>query len=151
MTITLQSIQIDNSNTGPFVIAKSAKVNLILEGESLIIDNEDLANENEDSFEGAGIKFKASSSLTISGTGTLEVNGNPKNGIKGGKKSTLTINSGTLKISASKNALACDNLLTINDGIINIVSESDGIKSEPDSDDEDSKGTIIINGGTITI
>ena len=58
MTITLQSIQIDNSNTGPFVIAKSAKVNIILEGESLIIDNEDIANENEDTFEGAGIKFK---------------------------------------------------------------------------------------------
>ena len=151
MTITLQSIKIDNSNTGPFVIAKSAKVNLILEGESSIIDNEDIANENEDSFEGAGIKFKASSSLTISGSGTLEVKGIPKNGIKGGKKSTLTINSGTLKISASKNALACDNLLTINDGTINIISESDGIKSEPDSDDDDSKGTIIINGGTITI
>ena len=151
MTITIQSIQIDNSNTGPFVIGKSAKVNLILEGESLISDNESIDDESEDSFEGAGIKFKGSSSLIISGTGTLEVKGNPKNGIKGGSESTLIINSGTLKISAAKNALACDNLLTINDGTINIISESDGIKSEPDEDDNDSKGTIIINGGTINI
>ena len=102
MTITIQSIQIDNSNTGPFVIGKSAKVNLILEGESLISDNESIDNESEDSFEGAGIKFKGSSSLIISGTGTLEVKGNPKNGIKWGSVSTLIINSVTLKISVQK-------------------------------------------------
>ena len=151
MKIILNSISMDNSNTGPFIIGKSAKVELVLEGESSIIDNEDIKNENETSFEGAGIKFKSSSSLTISGEGTLRVSGNPKNGIKGAKKSTLTMNSGTLTISAAKNALACDNLITINGGTINIDSESDGIKSEPDEDDNDSLGTIIINGGNINI
>ena len=34
MTITLNSISLINSNDGPFIIGKSAKVNLILEGES---------------------------------------------------------------------------------------------------------------------
>ena len=151
MKITIKSIHLDNSNTGPFIISKSAKVNLILEGESSVLDKEDINNEEEDSFEGAGIKFKSSSSLTISGDGTLLVSGSAKNGIKGAKKSSITINSGTLTISAVKNALACDNLITINGGTINIVSESDGIKSEPDEDDDDSEGTIIINDGNINI
>ena len=67
-TITLSSISIDNSQTGPFVIKKSANVNLILEGISTIIDKE--TDENSSDFEGAGIKFKSGSNLTISGTGT---------------------------------------------------------------------------------
>ena len=149
--ITLSSIKIDNSNTGPFVIKKESTVNLILEGESTITDNESIENEELDDFEGAAIKFKNSSSLIIKGSGKLNVVGNPKNGIKGAALTSLTINGGTLDITAANNALACDNLLTINDGTIIISSKSDGIKSEPDSDDNDSKGTIIINGGTITV
>ena len=151
VTVTLNSISIDNSNTGPFVIKKNSVVNLILEGESKIIDNEASENEELDNFEGAGIKFKNSSSLTISGTGKLEIIGNPKNGIKGAALSNLIINGGTLNITAAKNALACDNIITVNDGTIFINSKSDGIKAEPDSDDNESKGMITINGGKITI
>ena len=77
--------------------------------------------------------------------------GNPKNGIKGAALTNLIINGGVLDISSAKNALACDNDITINDGTITIKSQSDGIKSEPDSDDADSKGMITINGGKITI
>ena len=155
--VTLSSITIDNSITGPFVIKKEAIVNLILEGESKITDNEPAENENsedeeiKDAFEGAGIKFKSSSSLTISGDGKLNVIGNTKNGIKGAALSTLIINSGEFVITASKNALACDHLLTINGGDFDIRSESDGIKSEPDEDDDQSQGTITINGGDIKV
>ena len=151
VNITLNSITIDNSNTGPFVIKKNAVVNLILKGESRIEDNEAIENEELDDFEGAGIKFKSSSTLTISGTGKLTIVGNPKNGIKGAALTNLIINGGVLDISSAKNALACDNDITINDGTITIKSQSDGIKSEPDSDDADSKGMITINGGKITI
>ena len=38
--LTINSIAIDNSNTGPFVIKKEAKINLILKGDSYILDNE---------------------------------------------------------------------------------------------------------------
>ena len=149
ITLTINSISLDNSNTGPFVISKKSKVNLILVGESTINDNE--SNEDSELFEGAAIKFKKSSSLTIDGDGKLNVNGNIKNGIKGAKSSSLNINGGNLVISAVKNALACDDKLTINDGTITITSQNDGIKSEPDSDDDKSEGTITINGGEIKI
>lgn len=149
VSLTVNSIEIDNSNTCPLLISKMAKVNLILEGESSITDNE--INEDSESFEGAGIKFKKSSSLTINGEGKLKVISNIKNGIKGGEKSSLTIDSGNLEITAVNNGLACDNLLTINGGSISIISQGDGIKADPDSDDSKSEGTIKITGGTITI
>ena len=149
-TINLDSITIDNSKTGPFVIKKNSIVNLVLNGESTITDKE--TDESSDDYEGAGIKFKSGSSLTISGSGTLNVNGNIKNGIKGASASTLTINGGTLVINAVNNALAADGSVTINDGTITITtSEGDGIKSDPDYGDTDSEGTITINGGTFTI
>jgi len=149
VSLTINSIEIKSENICPFLISKKAKVNLILVGESSIIDNE--INEDSESFEGAGIKFKKSSSLTIKGEGKLNVISKIKNGIKGGEKSTLTIDSGNLDITAINNGLACDNLLTINGGSISITSQGDGIKAEPDSDDSKSEGTIMITGGTITI
>ena len=149
-TITLSSISIDNSQTGPFVIKKSANVNLILEGISTIIDKE--TDESLSDFEGAGIKFKSGSNLTISGTGTLIVNGNIKNGIKGASGSNLIINSGILNVTCINNGIAADGSVTINGGTFNVeTSDGDGIKSDPDYNDTASKGSVIINDGTFNI
>ena len=149
-TITLSSISIDNSQTGPFIIKKSANVNLILEGISTIIDKE--TDENSSDFEGAGIKFKSGSNLTISGTGTLIVNGNIKNGIKGASGSNLIINSGILNVTCVNNGIAADGSVTINGGTFNVeTSDGDGIKSDPDYNDTASKGSVIINDGTFNI
>ena len=148
--ITLNSITIDNSNTGPFVIKKEAKVNLILSGESTITDKE--TDENATDYEGAALKFKSSSTLTISGDGKLNIIGSIKNGIKGASGSNLIINGGTLNITAVNNALAADNSVTINNGTFYIqTSEGDGIKSDPDYDDTESEGIITINYGTFNI
>ena len=149
-TITLSSISIDNSQTGPFIIKKGANVNLILEGISKIVDKE--TNETLDDFEGAGIKFKSGSNLTMSGTGTLIVLGNIKNGIKGASASNLIINSGTYNVTCLNNGIAADGSVVINGGIFNIeTSEGDGIKSDPDYGDTDSEGSLIINDGTFNI
>ena len=148
--ITLNSISIDNSQTGPFVIKKGSTVNLILSGESTIVDKE--TNETSNDYEGAGLKFKSSSSLTISGDGKLNIIGEIKNGIKGASGSNLIINGGTFNITTINNALAADNSVTINDGIFIIkTTEGDGIKSDPDYGDNDSEGIITINGGTFNI
>ena len=149
-TITLSSINIDNSNTGPFVIKKEANVKLILEGISKITDKE--TDETLDDFEGAGIKFKSGSTLTISGTGTLIVLGNIKNGIKGASASNLIIESGTFNVTCVNNGIAADGSVIINGGIFNIESsEGDGIKSDPDYGDTDSEGSLTINDGTFNI
>ena len=145
-TITLNSITIDNSSTGPFVIKSGAIVNLILKGTSIITD------KAEDVDEQAGIKFKSSSSLTISGDGTLIVYGYSKNGIKGGSGSNLVINSGTFNVTCVNNGMAADGSVTINGGTFNIeTTEGDGIKSDPDYNDASSEGRVTITGGTFNI
>ena len=149
-TITLSSISIDNSQTGPFVIKKEANVNLILEGLSKIEDKE--TDETLADYEGAGIKFKSGSNLTISGTGTLIVLGNIKNGIKGASASNLIINSGIYNVTCVNNGIAADGSVIINGGTFNIeTSEGDGIKSDPDYGDTDSEGSLTINDGIFNI
>ena len=149
-TIILNSINIDNSQTGPFVIKKEANVKLILEGISTIKDLE--ANETAKDFEGAGIKFKSGSNLTISGTGTLIVSGKIKNGIKGASGSNLIINSGTFNVSCPNNGIAADGSVVINGGTFNIeTTEGDGIKSDPDYGDADSIGSVTITDGVFNI
>ena len=90
--------------------------------------------------------------MVIEGSETLNAIGSScKNGIKGGAKSTITINEGTINIIATKNGLVADGNVIINGGIIDISCGNDGIKSEPDLDDTESDGKITINNGTIII
>ena len=72
-------------------------MNLILECISKITDKE--TDDTLDTFEEAGIKFKSGSKLTISGSGTLIILGNIKNGIKGASTTDLIINSGILNVT----------------------------------------------------
>ena len=169
--ITLNSITIDNSNTGPFIIKKNAIVNLILQGESRIEDNEAIENEELDDFEGAGIKFKSSSSLTISGTGKLTIIGNPKNGIKAEpdsddveSKGMITINGGKITINSQSDAIQAAYKLVINGGDFNIKTMNGATTTNFNKDTDSAKGikcstnehenvenVLIINGGNFVL
>jgi hypothetical protein len=134
------------------VVKKSSNVLVKLEGTSTFTNNEDASTEETNSdFEGAAIKFKSSSSVTMFGSGTLNINGNAKNGIKGGAQSSLQIDGGTYNVTAANNGIAADGTVTINAGIFNVATANDGIKSEPDEGDTDSAGKVEINGGTFTV
>lgn len=158
VTLVLNDLTLSSSTGAPLCCNKSTEVTLSLSGTSTLTDAEDPDDEDStdeavaDAFEGAVIKVKSGASLTITGTGTLNADGsNCKNGVKGAASATITVESGTLNITAAKNGLACDNAVIINGGKLNITAGNDAIKAEPDEDDADSKGTITINGGEITI
>jgi hypothetical protein len=97
--------------------------------------------------------INASKNVTINGTGTLNVFGNHKNGIK--TDADLTIESGVkLNVTAVDNGISADNSITIDGGTVNVNAKGDGIVSSPDVNDDGSlskDGNIIINGGDITI
>lgn len=158
VTLILDDLYLASTTTAPIAIKKDgAEVEIKVIGSTTLVDNEDPANEFSadpdiaDNFEGAAIKVKNDSSLTLSGSGSLRIDGNTKNGIKGGKNSSIIINSGVIDIEASNTGLACDNIININNGFINIDAGNEGIKLEPDEGDTTSLAKLSINGGKLTI
>ena len=151
VTLTLNNLTLSASATAPVVIKKNASVNLVLSGTSTLSDNESLANEENEDFEGAAIKVKSGSSLTISGSGVLNVNGTCKNGIKGAATASVNVVSGTVVINSANNGLASDGSVNISGGSLAITAGNEAVKSEPEEDDTESAGTVTISGGSISI
>ena len=158
VTLVLNNLTLASSATAPLSCNKTTEVNLILEGTSTLTDNEDPANEDSadetvaDAFEGAALKVKSGSSLTISGTGTLTADGSScKNAIKGAATAVITVESGTINAKAANNGLASDGSVVINGGTVNVTAQNDGIKADPEADDTESVGIVTINGGTINV
>lgn len=179
VTLILDNLTLSSSSTAPVVIKKSSTVIIHLEGTSTLTDNEDPDNETSsdatvaDAFEGAAIKVKSGSTVTLCGEGNLNIVANAKNGIKGGSTAALIFNgSGTVAVTGSgkyyggtksgaavNNGIACDGSMVFNQGTFVIKATGDGIKSAPDATDEtegttidtDSAGTVTINGGTFDI
>ncbi|MBQ5399479.1 MAG: carbohydrate-binding domain-containing protein [Ruminococcus sp.] len=153
VTLILDNLTLSSSNTAPIIVKKSSSVLMKLVGTSTITNNEDASKEttDPDNFEGAAIKVKSGSSLSIFGDGTLNAVGNAKNAIKGGAESSLTVDGGTIKATAVNNGIGFDGSIVINAGTFDVTSGNDGIKSEPDEGDTASAGTVTINGGSFTI
>ncbi|MCR5608995.1 MAG: carbohydrate-binding domain-containing protein [Lachnospiraceae bacterium] len=163
VVLVFDELTLKSSTTAPVSVNKGAEAKIIINGTNTLTDSENPDNENStdeeiaDAFEGAGIKVKSGSVLTIGGTGKLTVDGSScKNGIKGAQSSVITVGEDssdtfTLNVNANNNALAADGELIINSGNVNITSNDDGLKASPDEDDTESKGILTVNGGTINI
>ena len=120
------------------------------------ISNNEEKNTSNAAAENAVMKFKDASDVTITGGGTLNIEGNAKNGIK--SNNILTIDGDVnLNISAPDNGISSDNSITINSATISIIAdEGDGIKASPDettesTDDTTTAGNILINEGKYNI
>ncbi len=159
VVLIFDDLTLTASSTAPVVIGKSSTVTIHLEGTSTLTDAEDPDDETStdttvaDAFEGACIKVKSGAAVTFCGTGTLNINGTAKNGIKGGATASLIFydSGATYNVTAANNGIASDGSIVIYGGTFHIDAAGDGIKSVPDADDTDSAGTIEICGGTFDI
>ena len=153
VTLIFDSLSLASSTTAPIVIKKGSSATISLSGTSTLTDKEDASTEDTNSdFEGAAIKIKSGSTLTLSGNGTLNIDASScKNGIKGGSEATVNITSGTYKVNAANTGIASDGKVNITGGTFNITSGNEGIKSGPDEDDTTSEGIINISSGSFTV
>ncbi len=154
VVIVLDGLTLTSQTTAPICVNKTAEAEIIAAAgtENTLADTAANASSNNADAEKAVIKAKDGSTLTLSGSGTVNVSANGKNGIKGGATTALTVKEQNLNITSVDNALASDGSVTIDSGNIHIKStEGDGIKSTPDDGDTDSAGTITLNGGTVTV
>lgn len=152
VTLVLDSLTLTSSETAPISCNKSSSVSIEARGESTLTNTEDASTEEtSDTFEGAAIKVKSGASLSLTGSGTLNIGGACKNGIKGGVGASVTVSDLTLNVTAADNALSSDGSVVVNSGILTLTAGNDGLKSAPDADDTESDGTVTINGGTFAI
>ena len=152
VTIVLNGLTLTNDDSAAITPNKTAEASLIAAAgtTNTVADTEGSNDEN------AAVKVKSGASLSISGTGTLTVDGNAKNGIKGAADAVITVAEVKLNINAADDGLSCDDELNITGGTLNITAGGDAVKASPDTGDTEnpdttSLGNVTISGGTLTL
>lgn len=152
VTIVLNGLTLTNDDSAAITLNKTAEAFLIAAAgtTNTVADTEGSNDEN------AAVKVKSGAALAIGGTGTLTVDGNAKNGIKGAADAVITVAEVKLNINAADDGLSCDDELNITGGTLSITAGGDAVKASPDTGDTEnpdttSLGNVTISGGTLTL
>ena len=152
VTIVLNGLTLTNDDSAAITLNKTAEASLIAAAgtTNTVADTEGSSDEN------AAVKVKSGAALAIGGTGTLTVDGNAKNGIKGAADAVITVAEVKLNINAADDGLSCDDELNITGGTLSITAGGDAVKASPDTGDTEnpdttSLGNVTIKGGTLTL
>lgn len=140
VTLVLDNLTLSGGSTAPITCAKSSEVEIVVLGTNSLSDseqnNDDNYPDNADA-ENAVMKFKDGSKVILSGSGTLNITANGKNGIKSGAttdsegEASLTITELTLNINAPVNdAVNAEALLNVLSGNITIDAADDALHSD---------------------
>ncbi|MGQ7519906.1 carbohydrate-binding domain-containing protein [Streptococcus suis] len=141
--IILAGTEISSSDNAAINVIKADNVELeIKDGTTNTV--KDTSNHTDTNIEGA---IHVEADLTITGNGSLTVEGNFQDGIV--STDDLVITAGTIKVTAVDDGIRGKDSLTINGGTINVTAGGDGIKSTNDTDT--TKGYTTITGGEITV
>ena len=152
VTIVLNGLTLTNDDSAAITLNKTAEASLIAAAgtTNTVADTEGSNDEN------AAVKVKSGAALAIGGTGTLTVDGNAKNGIKGAADAVITVAEVKLNINAANDGLSCDDELNNTGGTLSITAGGDAVKASPDTGDTEnpdttSLGNVTISGGTLTL
>ena len=136
VVLVLQDLTLSSTNGAPVSLNKETEVKLVISGEVVLTDDEDPADETSedteiaDAFDGAALKIKADAVVYLTGDGTLTLNGNAKNGLKGGDASSIMIDGPEIVIRAENDAVNVNEDLAIRSGSLDIEAGDDAIHAE---------------------
>ena len=142
VVLVLKDLSLTSSTGATLSINKGSEVKVVVEGTVTLTDAEDIANEDSDDYDGAAIKVKVGASAVITGTGTLNVNGNCEHGIKVssldeddiaegyGEASLIIEGSVKINVTAAEDGINSGSDLTIKSGSVTVSAGDDGIKSD---------------------
>ncbi|MBQ9458990.1 MAG: carbohydrate-binding domain-containing protein [Oscillospiraceae bacterium] len=175
VVLVLEDLDLTSTGGATLCVNKNAEVQIVVSGTVTLTDNEDPNDEYSDdadvagAYDGAAIKVKADSVVFITGSGTLNVNGNAKNGIKSGNNTGVIIGGTglTVNINAANDGVNGNYDVTILSGTVNINASDDGIHADHiltvgqngkgpaltvTGSTEGLEGTVVnIAGGTINV
>lgn len=141
--IILAGADISSSDTAAINVINADNVELeIKDGTTNTV--KDTSSHSDTNIEGA---IHVEADLTITGNGSLTVEGNFQDGIV--STDDLVVNSGNITVTAVDDGIRGKDSMTINGGTINVTAGGDGIKSTNDTDT--TKGYTTITGGDITV
>ena len=142
VTLVLSGLDLTSAATAPITCGKSSEVTIVAASGTVNAladsaqNNDDTYPENTDA-ENAVIKCKDGSNVTLSGSGTLNITANGKNGIKSGAatetegEASLTVQELTLNITAGVNdAINAGRTLNIPSGTLTIAAADDAIHAD---------------------
>ena len=142
VTLVLDSLDLTSAATAPITCGKSSEVTIVA-ADGTVNALADSAQNNDDTYpentdaENAVIKCKDGSNVTLSGSGTLNITANGKNGIKSGAatetegEASLTVQELTLNITADVNdAIHAGQTLNIPSGTLTIAAADDAIHAD---------------------
>lgn len=144
--ILLDGVKLTCADAPALFCKKAGKVTLTLtEGSKNYLS--DGSGYSAEAGEETGAALFSQADLVINGTGTLDITGIYKDGIKG--KDGLKICGGAINVNAAEDGIIGKDYLIAAGGNITINSGLDGIKSTNSSDTE--KGYISITGGEYSL
>ncbi len=150
--LELCGVKIHSSSLNPILILSGDKVTLSSKKgtQNYIYDTRDaVSEEDETAYSGS---IYATCDLELSGKGELIVISSHNNGIH--TKDDLKVKNVTLSVTCIDNALKGNDSVSIQSGVLTLISKSgDGIKTKNSdiSSKGNQRGTISISGGTTTI
>lgn len=139
VNIILDGLTLNADDTAPISIHKSSAVNLIVKEntDNYLSDTEKNNDEVTADAENAVIKCKDGTQVVISGSGSLAIKANGKNGVKSGASTeedgnaSLVIKEVNLKIDAPVNdAINAESDLTVLSGTLQLSAGDDAIHSD---------------------
>ncbi len=141
VVLILKDLDLTSTSSATLSLNKGSEVKVIIQGTVRLTDAEDIALEDTDDFDGAAIKAKVGSSVVLTGSGTLYVNGECKHGIKvsglddediaeGYTDASFIIDGANLIITAADDGINSGSDLTIKSGSLTVSAADDGIKAD---------------------
>ena len=138
VVLILRDLELTCSTGAPLSVNKDCEVQIVIDGSVSLNDCENPEDEaaqdaeTADKFDGAAIRIKAGSAVYLTGSGTLNVNGNAKNGVKTGDESSLIIDGEnlTVNVTAANDGINANWDLTILRGTVNVSAADDALHAD---------------------
>jgi len=145
--LVMNNVSLRNE-TGPAIYAQRAgKVVLILESGSVNTVSDGLSNSASRNSDEQSAAIFVQNNLSITGSGTLTVNGNYRHGVRA--QDILAITGGVITVNAAGDALRGRDGVAVRDGVLTLTAGGDGIQANNANSDD--MGFVIINGGAFNI
>jgi hypothetical protein len=146
--LILDGVELGSSTGSPLHIISADKVVIILADGAVnkITDASEYTFQNADTDEPNAAIYSAAD-LTITGKGTLKVEGNYNDGIA--SKDGFIIAGGTVKVKAVDDGIRGKDYVVVRDASLQIESGGDGIKS--DNEEDAARGYVWIESGIVDI